>query len=132
MLWAHVVMIATLGYCVVFALASCCYRPALARFLSRFAQDIRGHVLELVVRTLIGLAAWQLAEHARWPALLTGLAAVLLLTTLGLALMPWRWHQAIAMRTVPKVIPHLRWLGGVALLFAAGLSYALGYVGPDF
>jgi uncharacterized protein YjeT (DUF2065 family) len=48
---------------------------------------------------------------------------LLVVTTAGLALVPWRWHRAFAQRAVPYATRHLRWLG-LACLLLAGLVLA--------
>jgi uncharacterized protein YjeT (DUF2065 family) len=50
---------------------------------------------------------------------------LLVVTTAGLALVPWRWHRAFAQRVVPHATRHLRWLGLASLLLAVLVLVAL-------
>jgi uncharacterized protein YjeT (DUF2065 family) len=47
------------------------------------------------------------------------LGLVLIVTTLGLAALPWRWHQRFAAMSVPAARPYLRGIGVVSI--AAGI-----------
>jgi len=94
-------------------------RPELAeRFFMSFASSARAHYFEQVVRLLIG-ASLVVISPGMWQSMIfrtIGWAVVI--SSVALMLMPWRWHQRFAQRVLPTVVRHMR-------LFAVGL-FAFG------
>jgi hypothetical protein len=90
-----------------------------AAFLLGFAGTARTHYLELALRGLAGGAfVWQ-GPHMRFGSAFVGFGWLLLLTTVGLALVPWRWHRAFARRAVPYALRYPPVLGLAALLLGS-------------
>jgi hypothetical protein len=96
--------------CVAFA------KPAIAaRFLTAFASSARTHYTEQVLRLLIGASLIVLAPRM-WQADLFRIVGWLIaVTSVGLLLIPWRWHHRFGQRVMPLVIRHLS-------LYAVGLA----------
>lgn len=109
------------------ALGGCALlRPAWARaFLLGHAGTAGRHYLELALRLLVGVALLVLAPELPWPRVFTMAGRILVVTTLVLALVPWRRHQAFARRSVPQALRFLPLLGAVSLAVGAGLLHAL-------
>lgn len=87
-------------------------------FLLGFAATRRRHHIELVARSVAGLAFMSAAPRLPWPLAFFVAGAVLVATTVVLALLPYDVHKAFARRSVPKALAHLPWLGLASL--AAG------------
>lgn len=88
--------------------------PARARgFLRDFASSARAHYLELSLRLIIGASFLLQAPQMRYPELFNFAGWLLIITTLPLLAMPWRWHRRIAERAVPFATSYL-WLFGMA------------------
>ncbi|MCB1609906.1 MAG: hypothetical protein KDI71_23335 [Xanthomonadales bacterium] len=80
-------------------------RPKLsARFLLAFASSARAHFLEQGLRLLFGTALLLRAPQMAQGWLFEWLAWVVIVTTLGLLVFPWRWHQRFAQRVLPTVV----------------------------
>src|SRR5262245_16541069 len=113
--------IVVVGFCIyLFGLAVLiAINPPLAeRFLRSFASSARAHYTEQCLRLLVGVAIVAFADsmwHLRLFELFGWLVAV---TSLGLILMPWQWHQKFGTQAMPLVFRHLR-------LFGLG-AFALG------
>jgi hypothetical protein len=102
--------------------------PAPARrFFLGFASSPWLHYAELAARSLVGAAFLLHAPAMRFPLLFTGAGWVLLLTTAGLLLVPWRWHRRFAERSVPAALRILPLLG-IGSLLLGGLVF-LGLFG---
>lgn len=121
---ALAVVVAAGAYLVVLGW-TCLAAPARAgRFLSSFARSPRWHYAELLVRFLVGGAFVLAAPGMPLAGVFALVGWVLLATTAGLLLLPWRWHRRIAAGTVPRVQRALPLLGvasialGIALLGA--------------
>ncbi len=100
-------------------------KPATAsRFLSAFASSAPLHYLELGLRIVVGLAFVRQAPGM--PATLAFLVMgwVLVLTSAGLALVPWRWHRRFAERAVPQALRYLPVLGIASLGFGSWVLFA--------
>lgn len=104
--------------------------PARAtRFLLGFAGSARAHYLELALRLAVGAAFIWRAPHLLFPGLFSLFGWVLAITTAGLFLVPWRWHQRFAQSSVPHALRHLRLLG-IASLALGGFVLLAAARGP--
>jgi hypothetical protein len=94
-------------------------KPPLAeRFLRSFASSARAHYTEQGLRLLAGAAIVTFANSMWYPRLFELFGWLVVVTAIGLILMPWRWHQKFGTWAIPLVIRHM-WL------FALG-AFALG------
>jgi hypothetical protein len=105
---------------------ACLARPAQARrFLLGFASSLALHYLELAVRLVVGGALLVAAPSLAFPRVFTVAGAVLVVSTIVLALLPWRWHRRFAQRSVPAALRFLPLLGLASLALAAFVFYSL-------
>jgi hypothetical protein len=80
--------------------------------------------LELFLRLLVGVAMVAYSPMMRFQELFRGFGWLLVITTLVLALVPWRLHRRFAAWVMPTVLALLKWYGlssailGVFVLFA--------------
>jgi hypothetical protein len=94
-------------------------KPPLAeRFLRSFASSARAHYIEQGLRLLAGAAIVVFASSMWHPKLFQLFGWVLVVTAVGLMLIPWQWHHKYGTWAIPLVIRHMR-------LFALG-AFALG------
>ena len=106
-------------------------RPELAqRFLGGHATTPRLHFTELGLRVLIGAALVLTAPRMAFGPGIATFGAILIVTSLALALVPWRFHQRFAAWSVPQATRNMPLLGvasiagGMALLAALVLPRA--------
>lgn len=96
-----------------------------ARFLDAFASSARAHYLEIAIRLLVGAALVVAAPRMLWPDVFQVFGWVIVVTSLVLLVLPWRWHQRFAQAVVPPLTRRVWLFGllslplGVVLLFAA-------------
>ena len=105
-------------------------KPLLAeRFLKSFASSARAHYTEQASRLIVGAAIIILAPSMWYPDLFEGFGWLIIITTVGLLLVPWQWHHKFAKWAIPLTIRHLRLfaLGALALgtLILYGVSGAV-------
>ena len=94
-------------------------RPSLAeRLLMSFASSASAHYTEQGLRLLVGAALVTFSSSMWYPELFKLFGWLIVVTTVALLLMPWRWHRNFATRVMPLII---RYIG----VFAVGAS-ALG------
>ena len=71
--------------------------PARAgRFLMGFASSARAHYAEQGLRLIVGTAIAIFAPMMMFPALFRVFGWLIVLSALGLLLLPWRWHRRFA------------------------------------
>ncbi len=100
--------------------------PALARrFLLGFARSRARHYLELAVRLVVGGAFLVCAPALQFPLVFTTFGWAIVLTTIGLVLVPWRWHMHFARQAVPRALQFLPLLGVASLLLGGFVLFAL-------
>lgn len=90
--------------------------PRARRFLMAFASTATKHLVELGMRLLVGAAFILAAPHMAFPAVFSLFGWVLVLTTLVLAVVPWRLHRRFAAIAVPRATRHMAALGTASLV----------------
>ena len=88
-----------------------------ALFLGSFAGSARAHYLELVIRLIVGLAFIRLAPEMPFATGFSAFGWLLVVTTLCLFAVPWRWHHKFAQRSVPHAVRYLKLFGAVSFAF---------------
>ncbi|MCE9557441.1 MAG: hypothetical protein K8R88_00675 [Armatimonadetes bacterium] len=106
----------------VFALFS----PALAqKFLLGFATTLFKHYLELAIRFIAGASFLLYAPKTGFPEVFSIIGWVLLTTTFGLLVIPFRWHEKFAKKAVPAALKYLKVIGISSLAVGSALLYAI-------
>jgi uncharacterized protein YjeT (DUF2065 family) len=97
-------------------------------FLSGFAGSAFVHYLELSVRLVVGAALVSYAPQMKSASLFAALGWMVVLTTLGLFLVPWRWHRRFAAWSVPHATRNMSLFafGSLAAGIFVLVSLALG------
>lgn len=101
-------------------------RPAAARqFLNAFASSPRTHYLEQGLRLIVGAALVNFSGSMWHSDVFRIFGWLLVVTSLGLLLTPWRWHQRFARSVMPPVIRHLWLFAFGAAALGAFILYGL-------
>lgn len=112
---ASALVLLTGAYLVALA-ALCTVRPAAAAsFLGGFARTPVVHGIEVAARILIGAALLHSAPRMHFSTAFKAAGWVLVVTSVLLALVPWRLHARFASAAVPRAVRYLP-------LIAAGSS----------
>lgn len=100
-------------------------RPqSVRRFLDGFAASAALHLTELALRIAVGAGFIGYAERSALPWAFIGFGWLLVLTSLPLLLVPWRWHRRFARWAVPLAT---RWMWPYAVgCLAAGAAILAG------
>ena len=96
-----------------------------ADFLGGFAQTAGRHYLELGLRVITGVALVVQGPRMPFSMAFSVFGWMLVLTTAGLAMLPWRWHRMFAERAIPRITRHLLLVGCVSLVLGAVILTAL-------
>jgi hypothetical protein len=127
-------MIATLSFVTIFlaglyfvalAAVAILLPSRAAVFLGGFARTAPRHYLELLLRAIAGAALVVQAPRMPFATAFFTFGWMLVLTTAGLAMLPWRWHRAFAERAIPRITRHLITVGCVSLLLGMAILWAL-------
>lgn len=101
-------------------------RPALAkRFLGGFASSAATHFAELTLRVVAGAALISAAPRMAASLPVCAFGWALVVTSLGLALIPWRTHQRFAAWSVPRAMRQLPFIGVASIAAGCALLAAL-------
>jgi hypothetical protein len=93
--------------------------PSVAeRFLRSFASSAPAHYTEQGLRLLVGAAIVNFASSMWYPELFKLFGWLIVVTTVGLLLIPWQWHHKFGAQVMPLVMRQMK-------LFALG-AFALG------
>lgn len=114
-----VVVLAAL-YLVGLAVASFVAPAKTAAFLNVFAGSARAHYTEIGIRLLVGAALVVAAPRMLYADVFYWFGWVLVVTSIILLLLPWRWHHRFAQRVVPPLTKRV-WLFGLLSLPLGGV-----------
>ena len=113
------IVVVAVGLCLIGLAVVIVIKPMLAeRFLRSFASSARAHYTEQASRLIAGTAIITFAPSMWYPDLFEVFGWLIIVTAVGLLLIPWQWHHKFAKWAIPLVIRHLK-------LYALGAS-ALG------
>jgi hypothetical protein len=94
-------------------------------FLMRFASSARTHYIEQIFRFLIG-AALVVLSPAMWQPIMFRLVGwAIVVSSIALVCVPWRWHRRFGERMLPIVVRHLRLYAVGSLAFGVLLLYGV-------
>ena len=96
-----------------------------SRFLLGFASSRSVHFAELFLRFAAGAGFVLYAPHMLLSDAFNLFGWVLLVTTAGLLVVPWRWHHRFAQRAVPLFTSHVGWVGLVSLAIGGLILWAV-------
>jgi hypothetical protein len=109
------------------ALAALCVfqRPRAERFLSKFASSAKAHFTEQILRMVAGVALILFSASMWFSAVFWLFGWLLVITSIGLLVLPWRWHREYASWAVPWVLRRI-WLMAIgALALGAFIFYGI-------
>lgn len=114
---ATAVVVATGISLVLFAACTMFAKNKAARFISAFASSLGAHITEQIARLIAGGGFVVCASQMRFSAFFVVLGWLLIVTSTGLLLTPWRWHHRFGEWVIPLVLKHitLYGLGALAL-----------------
>ncbi len=119
-----VVVVIGLYFCALGAVAL--IQPAHAnRFLLGFASSPRVHYIELFIRLLAGAALVVYAPHMIAQDAFSLFGWVLILTTVCLFILPWRWHHRFAQQMVPRATRYITLIGLSSLILGVFIFAAV-------
>ena len=118
--------IVVVGFCLflIGLAAVIAVRPSLAEhFLSSFASSAPAHYTEQLGRLIVGVAMVNFARLMWFPGLFKLFGWLLVITAVGLLLLPWRWHHEFGKWAIPVAIRHLKLIAIGASALAAFIVY---------
>jgi hypothetical protein len=89
---------------------------------------MRWHVLELIARFVVGAAFVGYAAHMKFGGAFHTFGWIVVITTLALAVLPWRWHQRFALASVPIAVRFLPVIAMVSVAAGAFVIWAVASV----
>jgi hypothetical protein len=117
---ALAVVVLAASYLIGLAAASFLSPKLAAKFLDSFASSAGAHMAEMVIRLLVGWALVVYSPQMLYSFAFTLFGWVLVVTTVLLLLIPWRWHHKFAQVAVRPLTRRV-WLFGVLSLPLGGI-----------
>ena len=128
-LLAAIVVVAC-GLCLIGFTCIAFVKPAPAqRFLMSFASSARAHYVEQACRLLLGTSLVVLSPAMWQTNMFRVIGWAIVISSLALLLMPWRWHHRFAMRVLPTVVRHMTLYGVGVFAFGGLLLYGVFFGG---
>ncbi|MGQ0798674.1 MAG: hypothetical protein ACT4NL_00980 [Pseudomarimonas sp.] len=119
-------VVALFGVYLIGLGVACLALPTTAsRFLLGFASSPTLHLLEMVIRIGFG-AAFVLAAPALRPSpVFVGFGWLLVVTSILLLAVPWRWHRRFAEQSVPRALQFLHLIGLSSVCIGGFILFAV-------
>ncbi len=95
------------------------------RFLLSFASSPRAHYLEQALRLVAGLGFVWFSPQMKYHDLFLVFGWVLVVTSIVLLLLPWRFHQRFATWSIPMVIARIKLYALASFGLGAFVLFAL-------
>lgn len=105
-------------------------KPAAKKFLGKFASSARAHFTEQALRLLAGTGLIIFSSSMWYPTVFLVFGWILVITSIGLMLVPWRWHHEYAKWAIPLAINKI-WLLAVGA-FGLGVFILYGLSGAFY
>ena len=118
-------------YLISFALIMLLAPDRAKRFLGGFASSAFAHYLELGLRLIAGGAILLHAPQMLFSNFFVIFGWTLVITTVGLFAVPWRWHQRFAQWGVPYATHNLRLVAGASFVFGGFVIAAIIFGGTE-
>ena len=100
-------------------------KPLLAeRFLKGFASSVRAHYAEQISRLITGIALTTFSPYMRYPDLFKSFGLIIIMTTLGLLIIPWKQHFRFSKWVIPLVIRNFKLYAFAAFSLGIFVLYA--------
>lgn len=87
-------------YLIVLGIASLVLANHTRQFLDGFASSQRLHFIEMLIRFLYGGAFIIASSQMMFSKIYLIFGWILIVTTIVLSILPWRWHQQLAVKFV--------------------------------
>jgi len=98
------------------------------QFLSSYASSARAHYTEQIARLIIGAAIVIFAPSMWYSNLFNLFGWILIVTTIGLLLIPWQWHHKFGEWVIPLTLRYMKFYALGAFLLGALILYSLSRV----
>ena len=98
------------------------------QFLSSYASSARAHYTEQVARLIVGISMVILSTSMWYSNLFNLFGWILIVTTIGLLLVPWTWHHKFGKWAIPLTLRYMKIYSLGALVLGIFIIYGLSRV----
>lgn len=95
------------------------------KFLESFASSAKAHYTEMAIRLVFGASLILHQSYDHYGYYLQLLGWVVVITTIGLLVFPWRWHHKFASKVIPPVIRFMKLYALMLLVFGIMLIWVV-------
>ena len=98
------------------------------QFLSSYASSARAHYTEQIARLIVGVAFVVFAPSMWYPNLFNLFGWILIVTTIGLLIIPWQWHHKFGEWAIPLTLRYMKFYALGAVVFGVLIICSLSRV----
>ena len=110
---------------ILFELMVIVAKPKAIRFLNAFVKTPWHHFLEQTLRLIVGAALVIHAPSMKFSELFGVFGWIVIIPSLMLVGLPWRWHRSFAKKVIPTVIKFIQFYGILCLALGIFIIYSL-------
>ena len=120
------IIVVSIGVFLIGLSAVVAVKPMLAqRFLKSFASSSRAHYTEQALRFTAGAAIVVFAPSMFFSYFFKFFGWLIVVTTVGLLLIPWQWHHKFGEWAIPLAIRHLNLYGIGTFVLGSFILYSV-------
>ena len=94
-------------------------------YFSSFASSAKAHYLEQVLRLIVGLAMLSFSKSMLYTQFFELFAWIIIISTIVLIVIPWRWHNRLGKSVIPLTIKNLKFYAISASIFGVFILYCV-------
>lgn len=95
------------------------------KFLESFASSAKAHYTEMAIRLVFGASLILHESYNHYGYFMNLLGWVVVITTIGLLVFPWKWHHKFAGKVIPPVIRFMKFYALMLLVFGIMLIWVV-------
>jgi hypothetical protein len=131
MTWLAGIVVVAFGLAFIAFTGVVFTKPRVAeRFLLSFASSARAHYVEMALRLLLGISLLVLSPAMRPPTLFRVIGWAIVISSVGLLLMPWQWHNRFGEMIRPQLLRLVKVYALGAFGFGCLLLYGILWPPP--
>lgn len=110
---------------IAFELTVIVTKPRAVKFLEAFVRTPFHHFLEQTIRLIVGAAFVVASPQMLYSSVFNIIGWLIIITSLLLIGLPWRWHHKFALKVIPTVVKLVQFYGIICALFGTWILYSL-------
>lgn len=95
------------------------------KYFSSFASSQKAHLTEQLFRFVFGIAIFDYSDKMLYSNFYYSFGLIIIITTLILTIVPWKWHHEIGKKAIPLTLKYLNLYSFSAFIFGLFILFCV-------